>query len=461
MTLFADIVMLSWPLLVIALFSRMKSEQAVVVAFVVGWLFLPFKTYEISGLPDITKMSLTCYAIIAATLIFDLERFTELRPSWCDLPIVLMCIAPAISSLTNNLGVYDAASSALAVAVPWAGPYLLGRAYLTDSATVRFAAIALLIGTLAYLPLCWFEFRMSPKLHAMVYGEGYRSGGLRFGGWRPTVFLNSGLQLGLWMTTASLTGIWLWWTGVWRRSAGVSAGLLLAALVATTVLCRSMGALLLLVAALAALAWTALFKNRLALAALILVAPAYILFRATGDQNWQPAVAAANVISQERAESLQFRFENEDILVAKALKQPAFGWGGWGRSRVYDEFGKDISVTDGQYGLLGLVALYGMLLTPLVLLIVRFPARTLVSPELAPVLAFALSATLFAIDCLPNAMPNPFYIMTAGGVVSYVAGYRESSIVQSLAAPLPQISPRRPLRRLHAGGPVRSRLERI
>lgn len=465
MTLFADIVMLSWPLLVIALFSRMKSERAVVVAFVVGWLFLPFKTYPISGLPDISKMSLTCYAIITATLLFDLQRFTSLRPCRYDLPIILLCVAPAISSLANNLGIYDAASSMLTVTVIWGGPYILGRAYLTDSATMRFAALALLVGTLFYLPLCWFEIRMSPQLHALVYGHGYRAGGMRLGGWRPTVFLDSGLQLGMWMTTASLTGVWLWWKGVWRQWASMPAWLLLSALVVTTIFCRSTGALLLLAVGLAALAVTSTLRIRWTLAGLLVIAPVYIALRTSGDHGWMPAVNAARMIDEERADSLKFRFENEDILVDKALQQAMFGWGGWGRSRVFDEFGKDISVTDGmwiiqlgQYGIVGLVALYALLLMPLALLMIRFPVKTLLSPELAPALAFAISVTLFAIDCLPNAMPNPFYTMTAGGVVGYVVAYRESS-PEAVAATVPTIWPQRPLRRLHTGSSLRGHFE--
>jgi len=464
MTIIADIVMLFWPVLVIALFSRMKSEKAVVVAFVVGWMFLPFKTYPLTGLPDITKMSLTCYAIIAATLVFDMERFTSFRPKWWDLPIVVVCLAPGISSIINNLGPYDAASAMLSTTVAWAGPYLLGRVYLVDTATLRFAAIAMLVGTLIYLPLCWFEIRMSPQLHLMVYGKSYRFSGMRLGGWRPVVFMDSGLQLGLWMTTASLTGIWLCWTGVWKRCGGVAVLLPLSALILTTIFCRSTGALVLLMLGLAVLAWTRLFHNRLALIALLAVAPTYIVMRSMGDDSWGPALQLIESVSPERAESLHFRFANEDILVAKAMRQPVFGWGGWGRSRVYDEFGKDISVTDGlwiiefgEHGLVGLVSLFALLLAPLTLLIIKFPARQLVSSELAPALALAISVTLFAIDCLPNAMPNPFYLMTAGGVIGYVLAYRES-VPETKKQTVSTIALRKPLRRLRAGSPLTSQL---
>ena len=49
------------------------------------------------------------------------------------------------------------------------------------------------------------------------------------------------------------------------------------------------------------------------------------------------------------------------MLAAKAMRRPVFGWGGWGRSRVHDEWGTDLSITDGlwiiQFGQLGQVQL--------------------------------------------------------------------------------------------------------
>ena len=77
---------------------------------------------------------------------------------------------------------------------------------------------------------------------------------------------------------------------------------------------------------------------------------------------------AANSISEERAESLRVRFDNEQQLLERASQRFLFGWGRWGRSRIYDEYGKDISLTDGrwvitlgQFGVLGFLAEFGLL----------------------------------------------------------------------------------------------------
>ena len=73
------------------------------------------------------------------------------------------------------------------------------------------------------------------------------------------------------------------------------------------------------------------------------------------------------------------RLKNEDLLSKKAFEQPWFGWGGWGRSRVFNDEGTDISITDGrwiiifgQLGVIGLVGTYGTLLCPCIAAIRRY-----------------------------------------------------------------------------------------
>ena len=53
-------------------------------------------------------------------------------------------------------------------------------------------------------------------------------------------------MVGMWMASASLVGTWLWTAGGLRRLRGVPSALLVPALVLTSVLCKSAGALVLL-----------------------------------------------------------------------------------------------------------------------------------------------------------------------------------------------------------------------
>jgi hypothetical protein len=85
----------------------------------------------------------------------------------------------------------------------WGLPYFLGRVYLSDLRSLKELAVGMFISGLVYVPFCLFEVRMSPQLEAIVYGGRMRSG-IRLGGWRPAVFMQSGLELVMWMSVCSL-----------------------------------------------------------------------------------------------------------------------------------------------------------------------------------------------------------------------------------------------------------------
>ena len=47
--------------------------------------------------------------------------------------------------------------------------------------------------------------------------------------------------------------------------------------------------------------------------------------------------AVGTFIDRDRAESFDFRLDNDNLLIGKAMKRPLFGWGGGGRSRIVYE----------------------------------------------------------------------------------------------------------------------------
>lgn len=407
------------------LFAVLPPLRAVIVAFLAGFLFLPMAAYDLPYLPDYTKTSATCVGILLGALCFDSKRVLSFSPRLIDLPMAVYCVIPLASSIANGLGVWDGVSGVLSSLVAWGFPYLIGRVYFTDLESLKELAVGIFIGGVIYIPFCVFEMRMSPQLHNVVYGFHPRPVQMRYEGWRPAVFLDGGLQLGLWMAIASMTGIWLWWTAAMKKVGGAPAGLLVVLLFVTTVLCRSSGALVLMVTGLAAMGASRVFGMRLALWGLLLVAPAYIVLRTSGIWHCEELTKLAEMVSPDRAQSFQFRIDNEDMLIKKAMEEPLLGWGGWGRSRVYDEWGKDISITDGywvielgNHGLVGLIALYTILSLPLGLLLCKSISRQLTAPQVSSALVLAVAVALFAIDCLLNAMPNPLFVLASGAVVS-------------------------------------------
>ena len=130
-------------------------------------------------------------------------------------------------------------------------------------------------------------------------------------------------------------------------------------------------------------------------------------------------------VNDDRAQSLEFRFQNEDLVVVRARQALLTGWGGFGRGHIYDAYGEPVSVMDGYWlimfayrGLLGLISLYlALLLAPTVAL-VRFAGRKWSFVDVAPAIALAVALVLFAIDTLLNAMLNAIYPLALGGLAT-------------------------------------------
>jgi len=426
MNLLVPLVLIGWVPATLLFFVWLPAHRAVVAATIVAWLFLPVASIRLSGIPDLTKSSAPMYGLLLSLLLLDRGRVVTMRPVWLDLPMVAWCLIPLPTSLANDLGLYDGLSGVLNQTITWGLPYFLGRAYLSDLNGLRELAAGIVIGGLVYVPLCLLEIRMSPQLHRIVYGyfASPLSHAMRYGGFRPMAFMATGLELGMWMAAASLLGVHLWLSGVLKRVWGLPFGLvLLPVLVVTTVLCKSVGAMLLLGLGLAVLWTTRLTRTRLPVWALLLAPVFYEATRTTGLWDGRSGVSLAQEwIDVERASSLNYRMNNEDILIAKAVQRPVLGWGGWSRARVFDDKGQDISITDGMwiitlgnYGSLGLAALTAVLLAPVAVL-ARRPARVWSASAFAPAGALAVISGLYMLDNLSNAMFNPIYVLAVGGL---------------------------------------------
>ena len=433
MTLMVPLALFGWPAIVLLLFATLPSRRAAIVAFLFAWMFLPIAAYKIAGLPEYSKMSATCLGVLLGTVLFDPARLLAFRLRLLDIPVLVWCLCPFASSLDNGLGPYDGLSAVFDQVVAWGIPYFIGRIYLTDLASCGELARWLLLGGLIYAPLCLFEIRMSPQLNQWLYGLG--GTGIEYfdelGKWgsRPRVFMGTSLTVGLFMTAATLCGVWLWRTGTVRRLWGCPLGALVVPLLLITVLCKNMGALVLLALGLAGLFAVKWWRIRTIVYALIVAPPLYMFARTSGLWSGQTLARIAGEIHERRGQSLQFRLDNEDLLIAKARQRPLFGWGRWGRARVYvaDDAGNldDVTITDGLWiiafgstGLVGLCASTTTLLLPALACIRRFPARLWIHPLVAPAACITVLIVLYAIDNLFNAMANPIYLVCAGGLVS-------------------------------------------
>lgn len=445
--------MFGWLPLVIYLFSRIKpTHHAVIAGFLLAWMYLPQAIFKIPVIPAYNKISAAGYGILLGAYLFDRERLLKFRPHLADLPIFLWCLSPFCSSVSNGLGMYDGLSATEAKIAEWFIPYFIGRTYFGSLENLKDLTTGLLLGALLYMPLCWFEFVLSPQLHRMVYGFHPHEFGQakRAGGWRPVIFMKHGLMTSMWMVSGSLSGVCLFLS----KNLGKNLPLLnlptlplLSILLCTTFLMKSFGALALLVAALTSIFVVTRFRTMLPVLALGLIPLAYESTRGTGWWDAQNLIkAAASASNEDRAESLAFRIRNENLLIEKALQRGWFGWGGWQRSFIFNERGVATSVPDGlwivalgQNGLTGLATLTLTLVLPQFLFIFMFPPKLWRDPRVAAVAPLPLLLGVFMVDNLFNDMFNPTMLLSAGGITALfirrLNGENPLSHSQNAAAP--------------------------
>jgi len=334
--IFAVIMILGWAPLVTVLFVLLPARRAMVVGSIAAWLLLPPIGLDFPGFPNYNKATAATAGILLGTLIFELNRLLAFRPRWFDLPMLLWSLCPFFSSISNDLGAYDGLSSAFKQTIDWLLPYLVGRLYLTDPGALREFALGIIIGGVCLIPFTLFEIRMSPRLLPIVYGLGGWEG-MRYGGFRPRVFFGTAIEFGLWMNCVTLLAWWHWKTGQLKRLLRFPGGVIFTALLVTTIACRATSAMLLNMLGLGALWICWRTKTRWVMWGLLLVGPIYYAVRINDAWSGRLAVEVIRVlINQERAHSLEFRLENEDLFIAKVWQRPILGWGGWGRNDVYD-----------------------------------------------------------------------------------------------------------------------------
>lgn len=314
---------------------------------------------------------------------------------------------------------YDAFSLLLGALVTVL-PLLLARRYLATPAHHLVLLRILCVAGLIYSLPALFEVRMSPQLNVWFYGYFPHSFAqqMRDGGFRPVVFIQHGLRVALFFAVTILAAF-----ALWRMRKAPGALLAGAWLLGVLVLCKSLGALLTTLLLLPVVILAPMRVQMIAAAAIAMTVLLYPMLRGADLIPVDRITTFAASISEERAGSLQFRLDNEDILLDRANLKPFSGWGSWGRNRVYDpRTGEDISVTDGAwiiiigvYGWIGYVAQFGFLTIPTLLLALRQRAFALSFATTGLCLVLAVNL----IDLIPNSGLTPLTWLIAGAVLGY------------------------------------------
>ncbi len=458
---FVPLALATYVLVAFGCLVLLGARRGVAAALLGGWMFLPSfaaTTFDVPLLHG--KTTFVPGVVLFASLVLDGTRWRRLRLRPIDVPILLVCLTPFAASIANGLGAYDGGSAVFEETMQWGAPYLLGRVYFARPRHVAEFATAIVAAALVYAPLCLWEVRMSPQLHYQTYGFSTFSfiQTIRFGGFRPNVFMSHGLMLGMFMSSATLIALWLWRTRTRIAVLGLPLGPVCVVLVVTTVLCKAAGAIVLLLVGFVVLEGTRWIRTTALVLALLAIPPAYCAARLSGWTGKDLVALAGDAIGKERAQSLDFRIVMENQLFVKALERPWLGWGRWGRSRVYDHSGRDVSITDGMWiialGVTGFMGLGGLGLalgTPAVALLRRVPIKRWSHPAAAPAAALTVATLIWAIDNLLNGMMSPVFPAMMGSVASFAAVARRSrkrGPIVRYARELPAFVPR--VTRTHA-----------
>ncbi|GAA4221473.1 hypothetical protein GGQ68_000157 [Sagittula marina] len=441
-----------FPLVVMALFGKLPADRALIWSILLGYLFLPEPpaVFDLPAAPPLTKHNIP--ALFAfATVLWRRKLSASLLPqSMIGKAFVLtFVLSPILTVLTNGepviwgevglppLGVKDMIALSVQQFLVLL-PFLMARQFLSSGGAQRELLKALMIGGLVYSALMLIEIRMSPQLNMWIYGyyQHYFGQSVRFGGYRPVVFLYHGLWVAFY-TFMAATAAW----GLWRLSPGEQkVKFLLAALWLSMILvmAKSMGAVILFaVAAPAVICLPVRWQIRLAIV-IGVIALIYPILKGFALVPEETLLARAAAIDPDRAASLRFRFMNENTLLDRAYLKPLFGWGSWGRNHILDPItGFILTVTDGRwiitigvYGWVGFAAEFGLILLPLVMIAqeVRLARRldvAQVSPLVGPL---ALLLALNLADMVPNATLTPLTWLLCGALLGYAEQLRTARL---------------------------------
>jgi len=295
--------------------------------------------------------------------------------------MAIWCLWPLASSLRNGLSPILGIEQVLYHLFAWGCPYLLGRLYINDGWSLHELALGLVVAGLCYAPLCWVEFYTGPSIYHFFYD--YQPfqfvGHLRYIGYRPIVFMEDGNQLGMWMSTSSLTALWLWLRGemaqIWKIPGWAAVFILLG----TTMMCQSVGSILLLLLGIMLLMVVTRSGGRRFFGLVIATLTLIIVVHGTNvvsldyiKDTWLGGKTRGMLYHVDRA-SLSWRLRIDQHHLDSASQRPILGWGQsdwWKNNHPIRPWGLWLLVW-GMYGLVGWTILGVAVLGPTYLILMQ------------------------------------------------------------------------------------------
>lgn len=256
----------------VMLFPLAPPRWAAAVICLGGWLLLPighlayapseetFFTFWITGvgLPGWTRVSKFWVAPVTAllaALVWDRGTLARFRPGFLDVAMLAWCLWPLAQAAVVGRADPPGWISSLYLFGSWGASWLLGRTYFGDGEGRSALIGAMAMSALLLAPIAIIEGLGRPQAYAWLYHlHPFRADGVeRYVGFRPVAFFEHGNQYGVWIAAAAVAAVaWAQGpSGIVIRLARVA---LAVGAVAVAVAGQSVGALCLMLAALALLA---------------------------------------------------------------------------------------------------------------------------------------------------------------------------------------------------------------
>ncbi|KNG93864.1 hypothetical protein [Pseudaestuariivita atlantica] len=429
-----------WPIVTVVMFKRLGPERGVIWTLLAAYLILPElpAQYDFPLLPPLTKHTIPSLATFTCALLMFGYRGSILPHSHVGKLLLATFILSPMFTVMNNgepvvfgevglpgLRTMDAVALVLTQAIMIL-PFLLARSFLNSGKTQRELMVAFMFAGLAYSIPMLIEVRLSPQLNQWIYGfyQHYFNQSVRFGGYRPVVFLYHGLWVAFFCMTALVCAV-----GLLREDRQRSKLFYFGCVVwlaGVLFLSKSLGSYLFALFLVPCVFFLGRVTQIKVAILLGLIATTYPVLKGFDLVPQQEMLEAAAAIDPDRAASLEFRFTNENTLLERAYEKPVFGWGSWGRNHILDPVnGNILTVTDGRWiivigvwGWVGFLAEFGLLLLPLILLWREAvaPREGEISPFIAPL---SLLLGINMIDMVPNATITTLTWLLAGALTGY------------------------------------------
>jgi hypothetical protein len=444
--------------LAILVFRLVPGPLAATALLLGGEMFLPADgAIDLPGLPALDKDLIVYGSVLLCMFAFQRRRLLAARPGRSlELLGVVMALGGVVTAVLNSdtlrygptviegIPLDEVPTAVIADLLSLVPAFILGRALHRDLADLQRLFAALAFAGVVYSFFAWIEMWFSPQLHYWVYGFMHFSFDQtwRWGGYRPVIFMKSGLAYAIFMVTTMVAA-----TALARARMPVftlSSRLVAPDQLWLVVLTRSLASMVF--GALAApLVWFVRPRAIARIAAVLAIfVIAYPVLRLAGAVPVERITTIFESVDATRAKSLGGRFGVELAMVEKARERFAFGWGGYSRNWIFDDrTGERALIPDGHWvlllgsrGVVGFLADFGLLVIP-VLVAARRLGRVRDRREQILLAALALILALRLLDLIPNGRWTSLPTFLAGALYSSALAMSHAKRVVEARAPAP------------------------